>query len=168
MSLEYGRKSAEEMRAAQRERITQAEAATPAVVVSEKNWAAMIESQKMQINTLGQLLEMQDTLMTAQGLETRMMDFIQILKEDGKNSRDAMQEYRKELTSEVQNTTASMQNLMKDMEKQAGSMSEAFSSAISQEQVRMKHISRRLVWISMLPSLILVVWELVRYIWLQT
>ena len=39
MSLESGKKSAAEMRAAQRERLSQAETATPAVVVTEKNLA---------------------------------------------------------------------------------------------------------------------------------
>ena len=43
MSSEYGKKSAAEMRAAQREKISQAETATPAVVVTEKNWIALIE-----------------------------------------------------------------------------------------------------------------------------
>ena len=43
MSSEYGKKSAAEMRAAQREKISQAETATPAVVVTEKNRIALSE-----------------------------------------------------------------------------------------------------------------------------
>ena len=46
-----------------------------------------------------------------------------------------------------------------------GKMSEEFGNAILREQERMKNTSKKLLWISMIPSLILVVWELMRHIW---
>ena len=166
MSLESGKKSAAEMRAAQRERLSQAETATPAVVVTEKNWAAMIESQKMQIKTLGEIQEYLDTLTT----EERMRAFIdmqlQVLRSDGNASREAMEQYRQTLMREAQNTTSTMQDTMKSLERQAGKMSEEFGNAILLEQERMKNTSKKLFWILMIPSLILVVWELMRHIWL--
>ena len=45
-------------------------------------------------------------------------------------------------------------------------MNEEFGKAILREQERMKHTSKKLFWISLIPSLILVVWELMRHIWL--
>ena len=42
MSVESGRKSAEQMRAAQRDMISKAEAVQPTVAVMEPNWRAMI------------------------------------------------------------------------------------------------------------------------------
>lgn len=165
MSSNYGQKSAAEMRAAQREKISHAETAVPAVVVTEKNWAALIESQKAQVRTLGEILEKFDILTTEARLEEHMERQLQILRQDGQASAQAMEQYRQTLTEEVKNTTSQMQDLMRELEKQAGNMSEAFGSAISREQERIRSTSKKLFWISMIPSLILLLSELMLYIW---
>ena len=166
MSLESGKKSAAEMRAAQRDMISKAEAVQPTVAVMEPNWKAMIESQKMQVKTLGEIQEYLDTLTTEKQLLVYMDRQLEILRQDGQTSAEAMEQYRQTLMREVQNTTSTMQDTMKSMERQVGKMSEEFGKAISQEQERMKHTSKKLFWISMIPSLILVAWELTRHIWL--
>lgn len=106
------------------------------------------------------------TLTTEERLVEYMERQLQILREDGENSRSAMEQYRQELTQEAKNTASSMRDLMKDMAQQAGKMREEFGSVVFQEQERMKRTSKKLFWISMIPSLILVVWELTRHIWL--
>ena len=166
MSLESGKKSAEQMRAAQRDMISKAEAVQPTVAVMEPNWKAMIESQKMQVKTLVEIQEYLDTLTTEKQLMVYMDRQLEILRQDGQNSAEAMEQYRQALTREAQNTTTAMQDTMKSMERQVGKMNEEFGRAISQEQERMKNTSKKLFWISMIPSLILVVWELTRHIWL--
>ena len=168
MSSEYGKKSAAEMRAAQREKISLAETATPAVVVTEKNWVSLIESQKAQVKTLGEILEKFDTLTTEDALVEYMERQLQILRQDGQGSAQGMEQYRQTLASEAMNTTTAMQDSMKDMERQAGKMSAEFGNAISREQERIRSTSKKLFWISMIPSLILTIWELVRHIWLLT
>ena len=164
MNSEYGKKSAAEMRAAQREKISQAEAATPTVVVTEKNWVALIESQKVQVKTLGEILETLDTLATEERLKAYLEMQLQILRTDGQVSTATMEQYRQALTQEAKHTTSSMRDLMRDMEEQAGKMSEAFGNAILQEQEQMKRTSKKLFWISMVPSLILLLSELTRLI----
>lgn len=166
MSLDAGKRSAAEMRAAQRERISQAETAVPTVVVTEKNWAAMIDSQKMQIKTMGEILEQLSTLTTQEQLVEYMNQQLEILRQDGSASAETMEEYRQTLMQEVKNTANTMQNTMRSMERQVGRMDEEFGKAILQEQKRMKNTSKKLLWISMIPSLILVLWELMRHIWL--
>ena len=166
MNLESGKKSAAEMRAAQRDMISKAEAVQPTVAVMESNWKAMIESQKTQVKTIVEILEKLDSLTTEERMTAYMNMQLQLLKEDGQASREAMEQYRQTLMREVQNTTSTMQDTMKSMERQVGKMNEEFGRAISQERERMKHTSKKLFWISMIPSLILVVWELTRHIWL--
>ena len=166
MSLESGKKSAAEMRAAQREMISKAESVQPTVAVMEPNWKAMIESQKAQVNTLGGILEQLGTLTTEEQMMAHMNMQLRLLKEDGQTSREAMEQYRQTLMREAQNTTSTMQDMMKSLERQAGKMSEEFGRAILREQERMKNTSKKLFWISMIPSLILVIWELTRHIWL--
>ena len=166
MSLESGKKSAAEMRAAQREMISKAESVQPTVAVMEPNWRAMIESQKAQVDTLGKILEKLGTLTTEERFLAQLEMQLQVLRADGKTSAEAMEQYRQTLMREAQNTTSTMQDTMKSMERQVGKMNEEFGRAISQEQERMKNTSKKLFWISMIPSLILVVWELTRHIWL--
>ena len=166
MSLESGKKSAAEMRAAQRDMISKAEEVQPTVAVMEPNWKAMIESQKAQVKTLVEIQEYLDTLTTEKQLLVYMDRQLEILRQDGQTSAEAMEQYRQTLTREAQNTTSTMQDTMKSLERQAGKMNEEFGKAISQEQERMKNTSKKLFWISMIPSLILVIWELTRHIWL--
>ena len=166
MSLESGKKSAAEMRAAQREMISKAEAVQPTVAVMEPNWKAMIDSQKAQVKTMGEILEKMDTLTTEERFLAQMEMQLQVLRSDGNASREAMEQYRQTLMRKAQNTTASMESTMKSLERQVGKMSEEFGKAILQEQERMKNTSKKLFWISVIPSLILVVWELTRHIWL--
>ena len=142
MNLESGKKSAAEMRAAQRDMISKAEAVQPTVAVMEPNWKAMIESQKMQVKTLVEIQEYLDTLTTEKQLLMYMDRQLEILRQDGQTSAEAMEQYRQTLMREVQNTTSTMQDTMKSMERQVGKMTEEFGRAILQEQERMKHTSK--------------------------
>lgn len=166
MSLESGRKSAEQMRQSQRDMISKAEAVQPTVAVMEPNWKAMIDSQKAQVKTMGEILEKMDTLTTEERFLAQLEMQLQVLRSDGNTSREALEQYRQTLMREAQNTTSKMQDMMKSLERQAGKMSEEFGRAILREQERMKNTSKKLFWISLIPSLILVVWELMRLIWL--
>ena len=168
MSLESGRKSATEMRQAQKDMISKAEAVQPTVAVMEPNWNALIASQKAQVKTLGEILEKFDTLSTEERLRAHLEMQLQILRSDGKASVEVMEQYRQTLALEVKTTTLQLKDLTRELEKQVGRTSEEFGKAILQEQEQMKRTSRKLFWISMIPSLILVAWELTRHIWLLT
>ena len=168
MSLESGKKSATEMRQAQKDMISKAESVQPTVAVMEPNWNALIASQKAQVKTLGEILEKFDTMTTEERLRAHLEMQLQILRSDGKASVEVMEQYRQTMMQEVKNATSLMQDTVKSLERQAGNLNEKFGKAISQEQERMRHTSKKLFWISMIPSLILVVWELVRHIWLLT
>ena len=166
MSLESGKKSATEMRQAQKDMISKAESVQPTVAVMEPNWNALIASQKAQVKTLGEILEKFDTLTTEERLRAHLEMQLQILRSDGKASMEVMEQYRQTMMQEVKNATSLMQDTVKSLERQAGNLNEKCGKAISQEQERMKNTSKKLFWISMIPSLILVVWELTRHIWL--
>lgn len=168
MSSEYGKKSAAEMRQAQKDMISKAEAVQPTVAVMEPNWNALITSQKMQVKTLGEILEKLDTLTTEERLVEYMERQLQILRQDGERSAQSLEQYRQTLTLEVKNTALQMKDLTIELEKQIGKTSEEFGKAVLQEREQMKRTSRKLLWISMIPSLILTIWELVRHIWLLT
>lgn len=168
MSSEYGKKSATEMRQAQKDMISKAESVQPTVAVMEPNWNALIASQKTQVKTLGEILEKFDTLSTEERLRAHLEMQLQILRSDGKASVEVMELYRQTMMQEAKNSSSLIQDTMKSLEQQAGNLNEKFGKAISQEQERIRSTSKKLFWISMIPSLILVVWELTRHIWLLT
>ena len=117
MSLESGKKSAEQMRQSQRDMISKAEAVQPTVAVMEPNWKAMIDSQKLQVKTLGEIQEKLDTLTTEEQMTAYLNMQLRLLKEDGQASREAMEQYRQTLMREAQNTTTTMQDTMKSLER---------------------------------------------------
>lgn len=166
MSLESGKKSATDMRQAQKDMISKAEAVQPTVAVMEPNWNALIASQKAQVKTLGDILEKFDALTTEERLRAHLEMQLQILRSDGKANVEVMEQYRQTMMQEAKNTASAMAELTRELEKQAGNLNEKFGKAISQEQERIRSTSKKLFWISMIPSLILVVWELTRHIWL--
>ena len=166
MSSPYEKKSAAAMRQEQKDMISIAEAVQPTVAVMEPNWRAMIASQKAQVKTLEEILTHLDLLTTADQLMDYMGQQMEILKQHAEDSIQTMEQYQEAMMTSVETVDQMCQRAKTSLEKQAGSVSEKFGRAILQEQERMKNTSKKLFWISMIPSLILVVWELMRHIWL--
>lgn len=165
MSSEYGRRSPADMRAAQKEMISKAEAVHPTVAVMEPNWRAMIASQKEQIKTLGEILETLDTLTTDKQLVAYMNQQLEVLREDAQTSAETMEQYRQILATEAASTTSLLKDLVTELQKQTGSMSEEFGKALSQAQDQTKHTSKMLLRLAMIPSLILLLLEWMPHIW---
>jgi len=165
MSLEYGRKSAADMRAAQRDMLSKAEAVQPTVAVMESNWNAMIASQKMQVDTLGDIMEKMETLTTREELVDYMNQQLQVLTEHSNQTIQIMEEYQEAMVNSANSLEKECQLAAKNLEKQAGSVSERFSQALSDQTTLMKKLTKRCFWIAMIPSLLLLLLELVPHIW---
>ena len=166
MSSPYEKKSAAAMRQEQKDMISMAEAVQPTVAVMEPNWRAMIASQKAQVKTLEEILTHLDLLTTTDQLTDYMGQQMEILKQHAEDSIHTMEQYQGAMMISAETVDQMCQRAKTSLEKQAGSVSEKFGRAILQEQERMKNTSKKLFWISMIPSLILVIWELMRHIWL--
>ena len=69
---------------------------------------------------MGEILEKLDTLTTEERMTAYLNMQLQLLKEDGQASREAREQYRQMLMREAQNTTVTMQDTMKSMERQVG------------------------------------------------
>lgn len=165
MSSEYGAKSLEEMKAKQRALMQQAEKVHPCVAVTEPNWAAMIASQKAQIETLA---EIQSTLMS---LTTKadLVDYLNwqlaILTEHSKETSKVMEQYRAQMMVAAEAQTRQMERAVTGMESQAGKISEQFSKRLSEVTQQQKRYTKKLFWISLIPSLLLLVLEWIPLIW---
>ena len=161
MNSENERLSVLEMKERQKQMLDKAAAAQPAVTVLESNWRAMIDSQRMQVNSLARILENLSQLTTAEQLQTYLDIQLDLLREDGKEMREFLKEYRDQMKTEMSNGSLLMERAVNQMEKQVGNTSAAFGQAISEEQKNIQSVSRKLIWISLLPSLTLLILELV-------
>ena len=161
MNSENERLSVLEMKERQKQMIDKAAAAQPAVTVLDSNWRAMIDSQRLQGNSLARILESLDQLTTAEQLQTYLDIQLELLREDGKEMREFLKEYRDQMKTEMSNGSLLMERAVNQMEKQVGNTSAAFGQAISEEQKNIQSVSRKLIWISLLPSLTLLILELV-------
>ena len=165
MSSEYGRKSAADMRAAQKDMLAKAEAVQPTVAVMEPNWRAIIASQREQVDTLGNIMETMETLTTKEELVDYMNQQLQALTEHSNQTIQIMEEYQEAMMHSAENVEQKCQQAVTSLEKQAGSVSEKFSQAIFEQSVLMRKLTKRCFWIAMIPSLILLLLVLVPRIW---
>ena len=165
MSSEYGRKSAADMRAAQKDMLAKAEAVQPTVAVTEPNWKAIIASQREQVDTLGDIMETMETLTTKEELVDYMNQQLQALTEQSNQTIQIMEKYQETMMNSAENVEQKCQQAATSMEKQAGSVSEKFSQAISEQTTLMKKLAKRCFRITLIPSLILLLLELVPRIW---
>lgn len=161
MNSENEKLSVLEMKERQKQMIDKAAAAQPAVTVLESNWRAMIDSQRMQVNSLARILENLSQLTTAEQLQTYLDIQLDLLREDGKEMQEFLKEYRDQMKTEMSNGSLLMERAVNQLEKQVGNTSVAFGQAISEEQKNIQSVSRKLIWISLLPSLTLLILELV-------
>ena len=161
MNSENEKLSVLEMKERQKQMIDKAAAAQPAVTLLDSNWRAMIDSQRMQVSSLARILENLSQLTTAEQLQTYLDIQLDLLREDGKEMREFLKEYRDQMKTEMSNGSLLMERAVNQMEKQVGNTSAAFGQAISEEQKNIQSVSRKLIWISLLPSLALLILELV-------
>ena len=165
MSSECGRKSPADMRAAQKDMLDKAEAVQPTVAVMEPNWKAMIASQRQQIDTLGDIMEKMETLTTRDELADFMGQQIWILQQHAEKTAQTMEEYQKKMMHSADSLEKKCQLAAKNLDQQAGSVSEKFSQAISEQTTLMKKLTKRCFRLSLIPGLILLLLELVPRIW---
>lgn len=161
MNSENERLSVLEMKERQKQMLDKAAAAQPAVTLLDSNWRAMIDSQRMQVNSLARILENLSQLTTAEQLQTYLDIQLELLREDEKEMREFLKEYRDQMETEMSNGSLLMERAVNQLEKQVGNTSAAFGQAISEEQKNIQSVSRKLIWISLLPSLALLILELV-------
>ena len=163
MNSSYAKKSAADMRAAQKETLEQAAAVQKTVAVMEPNWQALIASQKLQVETLAQILERMmllatdtDVQATLQNLyytlETRFIDLNVILHEYDSQISGTAREAEKTITAVTQDAQKKISSVTASTEAHCGQLSEKFSNAISEQQSQMKKWMLRCLLISLIPS----------------
>ena len=154
MSSEYGTKSYTDLKKQAKQDMSTAAKAEPSFLVTEKNWNGLLKA-------IDGILEMQvlfsaqmETLATREELE-KTLD----------RQRTMMQMHLDDMKVRTTEFRTSIETTGSNLEKQVGKASEEFSKAISKEEAHMRQWSKKLIWISAIPSATLVLLELVPLLW---
>ena len=177
MNSSYAKKSAADMRAAQKETLEQAAAVQKTVAVMEPNWRALIASLTQMAETEAQIQEQLDRLQllaTRKELDAIMADVwnklavlvtrgelqgilnrqIRMLTEQQKQTTEVMKAYRQQILTAAEEAQQKIAHTTTSTEAHCGQLSEKFSKAISEQQSQMKQWMLRCLLISLIPSVL--------------
>ena len=154
MSSEYGSKSYGELKQQAKQSMAAAAKTEPAFLVTEQNWSGLLKSLDGILEMQSQFSQQMQTLSTKEDLE-KMLDRQRLL----------MEVYTNDLKLRTEEFRISIQAAGNGLTQQVGKASDEFSMAISKEEAHMSKWSKRLIWFSMIPSAVLILLELVPWIW---
>ena len=154
MSSEYGTKSYTDLKKQAKQDMSTAAKAEPSFLVTEKNWNGLLKAIDGILEMQVQFLAQMETLATREELEKTL-----------NRQRTLMQMHLDDMKVRTTEFRTSIETTGSNLEKQVGKASEGFSKAISKEEVHMHQWSKKLIWISAIPSAALVLLELVPLLW---
>ena len=164
MSSEYGQRSLEELQTQLRRVRQEAEDAVPCFAVTEQNWKGLLTLEQKHSELLLALMKQGQTLMTADEMNSLAAWQTDQLRSSMTEMAALTEQYQQTLTAEAKAFTSAAQTAVSDLSKQAGNVSDSFSSELQNERTEMRRFQRRLFWISLLPTAItllsLLGWEL--------
>ena len=168
MSSEYGEKSREDLKGTARAQIKKAETSVPCTAIMDVNWKALIAAMNTQVDMLSEIQESLKTLATKEYITTEMDQQITILTEYAESSRELTEQFTEMMEQTVTAYTERMSTAAENLSSQVGKTSEQFSQSLSSEQETVRAFTKRSIWISLIPTAVLIVWELIRHIFLLT
>ena len=154
MSSEYGTKSYTDLKKQAKKDMSTAAKAEPSFLVTEKNWNGLLKAIDGILEMQVQFSAQMETLATREELE-KTLD----------RQRTMMQMHLDDMKVRTTEFRTSIETTGSNLEKQVGKASEEFSKAISKEEAHMRQWSKKLIWISAIPSAALVLLELVPLLW---
>ena len=168
MSSSTERKSAQSLITEMQEQLTVAETAHPCVAVTEPNWKAMISTQRSQIDLLKEIRDTLPTLTTEEELKVYMDRQLKVLIQYTEQTKEATEQFQVAMETLAAELTENISRLITDTEKQVGRMSESCSNNISMlrstAEDKLDRHTNKMFWISLIPSAVLIVLELMRHI----
>ena len=154
MSSEYGSKSYTDLKKQAKQDMSAAAKAEPSFLVTEKNWLGLLDA-------LGGILEMQTQFM----MQMQTLAAREELEKTLDRQRTMMQVHLDDMKVRTMEFRTAIEATGNNLEKQVGKASEEFSKTLSKEEAHMRKWSKKLIWISAIPSVALVLLELVPLFW---
>ena len=182
----FTRPSMEEMKAMQQKttfarNMEKAGNIQKAVTLTEENWTGLTNAVEQTGQSVLQLQESVEHLLTDEQMDTKLKSQVQMLMLKHSESISGMQMAVRELSESSTRHWEQMERTMtdslsrmrqqheaalKEFGKQVGRASENYSSELSRATDSVKESVNRIKWQMYLPTIILVLWELVRHLFL--
>ena len=153
------------MKALQRKQFDQAAQTTSGVMVTERNWAAIIQILREQYRSLNQISTQMASLASQQSLDEALWQQTENLSSNLSVLEQTAEQFQQTAEASIGQMTKALTATLTSLEQQAGNLNGKFTSALSEEQIRMKRLSGRLIWVSLIPTAVLLISELVPHIW---
>ena len=152
-----------------------------AVTLTEENWTGLTKAVEQTGQTALELKESMEHLLTGEQMDEKLKAQVQTLLEQHRTAISEMQMAVRELDESsvvhwnriveftednLRATKQAQETALKEFGKQVGRASENYSSELSRATDSVKESVNRIKWQMYLPTIILVLWELVRHLFL--
>jgi Zn-dependent oligopeptidase len=154
LSSEYGSKSYTDLKKQAKQDMCTAGKAEPSFLVTEKNWNGLLSALSGILEMQAQFSEQMQTLATRQELDQTL-----------DRQRTMVQFHLEDMKARTTEFRTSIETMGTNLEKQIGKASDEFSKKLSDEKTSMSKWSKKMLWISAIPSATLVLLELVPLLW---
>ena len=182
----FTRPSMEEMKAMQQKttfarNMEKAGNIQKAVTLTEENWTGLTKAVEQTGQTALELKESMEHLLTGEQMDEKLKAQVQTLLEQHRTAISEMQTAVRDLNESsvvhwnriveftedsLRATKQAQETALKEFGKQVGRASENYSSELSRATDSVKESVNRIKWQMYLPTIILVLWELVRHLFL--
>ena len=163
MNLQSGRKSHQDLLKQAQQDLKIAETYVPCVSITEQNWKALIAELNAQIQVLEHMEQNLSNLTTRQELDQNIQTYLQSLTDQAESMKLSIAQFDTNLQNPLNQLNDSVQKILTDTEKQVGKMSEQFSQSLSYEKQRLRKHTVKLMLIALIPTVLLIAWELIRH-----
>lgn len=153
-----------------------------AITLTEENWTGLTTAVEMTGQSVLKLQESVGHLLTDEQMDAMLKAQLQSLlaehsaavsemkrtvAELNRNSVEYWQRMQRTATESLNDLQREQTQRLKEFEKQVGRVSERYSSELSATTDSIKQSANRIRWQMYLPSIILVLWELMRHLLLR-
>lgn len=168
-------------RSAMRHSMDKAENIQKAIMLTEENWTGLTSAVSLTGQSVLKLQESVGHLLTDEQMDAKLKEQVQTLLAEHSAAVTAMQtevqnlnessarhlrQVQKTMTDSLNTMRREQEEVVKEFRKQVGRASEEFSSKLSRATNSVEYSAGQLKWQMYLPTIILVLWELVRHLFL--
>ena len=168
MNSESEKKSLPELKAQAQRNLDVAKQTTSFVSVPERSWTALIQLQQTQIKMIGSIAESLKALATWSDLSDMQEEQLRELATHAEQTEQTLTAFQETLQAQAEQIQAATSTSMESFQSQVGKASESFSQQLYSVEQTAKRSLKRMILASLIPTILLIIWELVRHIWLLT
>ena len=108
-----------------------------------------------------------DTLATWSDLSDMQEEQLAQMTAHAKKTEQTLTAFQETLQAQAEQIQTATSTSMESFQSQAGKASESFSQQLSSEEQTVKRSLKKLILASLIPTILLIIWELIRHIWLR-